>query len=89
MRKKHKDIRTKQGKHCQTEVRPEESEDETSVLRANLRLVSAGVTKCFVFRAELLHDPNLPTTDPGAFKCAIAARSALHREQSMLERGRC
>lgn len=52
--------RKRTTKLSQTEVRPKGSETHMSVLRPDLWLVSAGITKCMVFRAEQLHDPRLP-----------------------------
>lgn len=52
--------RKRTTKLSQTEVRPKGSETHMSVRRPDLRLVSVGITKCMVFRAEQLRDPRLP-----------------------------
>lgn len=60
------------------QVRPK-GRREVSVLGPDLRLVSAGVTKCFVFRAEQLREPKLP---------ARHVRRSRERSNVQLLRGR-
>lgn len=61
-------------------VRPKGSETHTGVLRPDLPLVSAGITKCMVFRAEQLRDPRLP---------ARHVRRSRERSHVQLLPGRC